>query len=316
MAKNIGVVQYSGTLGNTVGAKKSAGQKANTIRIKPTSTKVSYTGTLIAQRMKMRAITNLYSGLKGILDHAFQGVAYGAPSHNHFSRLALSKANSLNPDNKFPVFKGENRPIPFPVTIASGSAPAVMFGMTDADSAQHPNAAYISVGSTAVIAETSLLAMLQAVNPEIQKGDQLTLIASMLFGNGVQSATSITDRTGLYSIRYDIRRLVLDKGDDDKLIADYDELEGLTFAVDNGKLFVTYPNGVQIAFAVILSRPSTTANEENIQWERSNTNLVVLDEMLIALNDEENVKAAMDSYRKSSANAESPWYLNQGELNN
>lgn len=306
MAFNIGVVQYSGKLGNTVGATKSAGQKANTIRIKPTSVKNPQTNSQILQRMKVRAAANLYAALGRIIDHAFQGVEYGAPSHNYFNKLFLSKAMSLDDDNKFAIYKGDNRPLPFPVVIASGSAPVVSFGMSEEEAN-----CFIKVSTTAT-SESSLLSILQAVNPEIQKGDQLTFVAAILTqGNSQASAINRS-----YPVRYDVRRIILDGEEDDMKFSDYTELTGITPTFDNelGLMHLTYPSGIQIAFAVILSRPSIAPNGTDIKWERSNTSIACGGDYLVAVNDDENLKGAINSYKKSAASTESPWYLNQGEL--
>lgn len=69
------------------------------------------------QRMKFAAIAAFYSAFeKDILNHSWQGVKYGGPSHNHFYKLALS------PDVKTPAIeKGSMSFVPSNYPMSRGT---------------------------------------------------------------------------------------------------------------------------------------------------------------------------------------------------
>lgn len=69
------------------------------------------------QRMKFAAIAAFYSAFeKDVLNHSWQGVKYGGPSHNHFYKLALS------PDVKTPaVEKGSMSFVPSNYPMSRGT---------------------------------------------------------------------------------------------------------------------------------------------------------------------------------------------------
>lgn len=299
MAKNIGVVQYSGTLGNTVGAKKSAGQKANTIRIKNASIANPKTLAQCLQRMQMRGAANLYTALSGILDHSFQGVQYGAPSHNYFMSIATQSALvASNTASGVCVKKGSKTPMPFQVPIAEGTAPALQYAIDN-------HKLVISCGQN-VTAETSLLEALQAGNPEIRKGDQITFIGCV--GVGI---TEDEELPTAKSVRYVINRLVLD---DDTLPSEYDGMEGITFGVADANLTLTYAGGLLCAGAVIVSRPVISNTDASKSWERSNSMLFVSDG-IGSLYVSEYHDECINTYRGiSNSHVSSPWYLNQGTI--
>mgnify|MGYP006976594149 CR=1 FL=1 len=177
MAKNIGLIQYSGKMGNTVGATKAAGQKANTIRIKPASVKNPKTLAQAHQRMQMRAASNLYTALGEILNHSYQNVEYGAPSHNYFMKLATTKALRIG-SYQPAVPKSSNKPYPFDVAIAEGTAPVLPYSIV-----KETNKVVINSGQN-VTAEMKLLEALQKSNSEIREGDQITFVACVAPGLG------------------------------------------------------------------------------------------------------------------------------------
>lgn len=300
MAKNIGLIQYSGKMGNTVGAKKAAGQKANTIRIKPVSVKNSKTLAQAYQRMQMRAASNLYTALGEILDHSYQNVVYGAPSHNYFMKLATTKSLQIGP-YQAAVPKGSNKPYPFDVAIAEGTAPVLPYAINE-----ESNKVVVNSGQN-VTAEMTLLEALQKSNSEIREGDQITFVAC------VAPSLSTGEYEDFYTepFTYYINRAVLN---DVALPADYEEMTShVTFSVADGNLNVAY-NGLICAFAIIVSRPVADQSGAIVKWERSNTILRVPDKIY---NDvySENDDFALKTYRGIvNSNVPNPWYLNQGTI--
>lgn len=302
MAKNIGVVQYSGKLGNTVGAKKSAGQKANTIRIKPTSVKNSKTLAQAYQRMQVRAASNLYTALSEILNHSYQNVEYGAPSHNYFMKLATTKALQIGGYGPT-VRKGSNQPLPFNVAIAEGTAPVLTFSISEAS-----NKAVINSGQN-VTAEMSLLEALQKSNSEIREGDQITFVACVAPDLSADDYTEVRDAR----LRYQIDRVVLTS---DVLPSEYSDLDGrMTFSVADANLNIAY-SGLLCAFAIIVSRPQANQSGAVVKWERSNTVLAVASTIYRSVYaDDGIINECLNTYRDIvNSSLQNPWYLNQGTI--
>lgn len=301
MAKNIGLIQYSGKMGNTVGAKKSAGQKANTIRIKPVSVKNSKTLAQAYQRMQMRAASNLYTALGEILDHSFQNVEYGAPSHNYFMKLATTKALQIG-SYQPAVPKGSNKPYPFDVAIAEGTAPILPYAINE-----ESNKVVISSGQN-VTAEMTLLEALQKSNSEIRKGDQITFVACVAPGLAKGKYEDFYNEP----FTYYIDRVVLFDTD---VPASEESTGRATLSVADGNLNVAY-NGLICAFAIIVSRPEADQSGAIVKWERSNTILRVAGNIYNFVYGQDDVSIpALNTYRGIvTSNVPNPWYLNQGTI--
>ena len=99
------------------------------------------TGPQMIQRMIAATIGYAYSGLKEIVDHSFEGVAYGGPSMNMFRRLNMDKlrqvaaleakesTDSYVAGNVSFAMKGVRTIYPFEYAIARGSLPKINFGL-------------------------------------------------------------------------------------------------------------------------------------------------------------------------------------------
>lgn len=125
MAKQLGVIQFRGSLGETVGSKKAAGQKSNTMRVRVREIANPKTQAQAMQRMRMTPAVNIYRAQSEILDHSFQGIPYGAASHSYFMKHALQ-------GDQFPyVEKGNLSPIPGQYLISSGSLPEIIVNYRD-----------------------------------------------------------------------------------------------------------------------------------------------------------------------------------------
>ena len=115
MAFQLGIIQYRGKLGATIGRKKSAGQRANTIAARPQVVSNPRSNAQAAQRMKMAPAVNFYRALRDILNHSWQGVSYGGASHSKFMKEAMRAA-------VYPYIpKGTTAAVPAPYKISVGS---------------------------------------------------------------------------------------------------------------------------------------------------------------------------------------------------
>lgn len=306
MAKQLGVIQYSGKLGETVGAKKAAGQRSNIMRVRTASISNPRSKAQAAQRMKMTPAVNFYRALRGILNHSWQGVSYGGASHSRFMKEAMRSQS-------YPyVKKGNTAPVPGAYKISAGS-------LTPVDVTLDNNAGSLIV-MTSLICKDNLAgksikqisASLVKSNPQLQIGDQLTFVAAV-----AEEVPSIED--GYISYRY--FRLVLSDTDttlppDDIISVGNDEYtvlkvdggyihfneDNLGFAISNNEDMVV------VGAAVIVSRPSVAKNI--VTWERSNATFNVT--KAVSEYFSRNYDEVLASYQKSATNASSDWYLNNG----
>lgn len=306
MAYQLGVIQYRGKLGATVGRKKSAGQRANTIAARPQVVSNPRSNAQAAQRMKMAPAVNFYRALRGILNHSWQGVPYGGASHSRFMKEAMRNLS-------YPyLMKGNTAPVPGAYKISTGSLAPVDVTLNNNE------------GS--LIVETSLHCderlgdksikeiseLLVAQNPQLQMGDQLTFVAAV-----AEEVPGIED--GYISYRY--FRFILSDTDTSKPESDTipdgaDEIEiskingGYILISGNNLGFAISENTdmVVVGAAVIVSRPSVVKN--NVTWERSNSTFKVTEPVSKYFS--RNYDAVLDSYMNSAANVSSDWYLNGG----
>ncbi len=87
MAKLDGVIQFTGKLGQTVGAKGQDGR--NVLRVRRNSIKNPKTDAQCAQRMICTTAAQAVSQLKQILNNGFEGKSFGAKSLQHARSLYM-----------------------------------------------------------------------------------------------------------------------------------------------------------------------------------------------------------------------------------
>ena len=306
MAKQLGVIQYSGKLGETVGAKKAAGQRSNVIRVRTASISNPRSTGQAAQRMKMAPAVNFYRALRGILNHSWQGVSYGGASHSRFMKEAMR-------NESYPYLKkGITAPVPGAYKISSGSlAPVDVKLNNEAGSLK----VMTSLRFTEGLGDKTIKVISQVLvrdNPQLQMGDQLTFVAAV-----AEEVPGIED--GYISYRY--FRFVLSDTDttvpESSVIPDADD-EAEVFEVNGGYLitdmtnlgFAISNNGdmVTVGAAVIVSRPSVAKNV--VTWERSNSTFKVTEPVSEFFS--RNYDAVLASYQSKAANVSSDWFLNGG----
>lgn len=121
MAQQLGVIQYRGKLGQTVGMKKAKWQKSNGIRVRvaPSNPK---TRKQAEQRMSMAAATKLAAQLERIITRSWQNVDYGKKSRDHFVKLLTNKDFKNNPEYDLPnIPKNYTGCVPGTFPISTGS---------------------------------------------------------------------------------------------------------------------------------------------------------------------------------------------------
>jgi len=296
MGKQLGIIQFSGKLDNVVGAKKSANQKSNVLRVHRATIANPKSAAQILRRMRLLPATNFYRALQPILNHAYQGTAYKAPSYSEFMKLALT-------NDVFPyVSRGESRPIPGPYQISKGSLPSISIR----DFGEVGNGPMVSSLKVSEIPSEDTLgafsSRLIAANPALKNGDQLTFIAVY------------SDDPDLYdaNIVYLYAAIVLDITST-QTIANVMATKGVTLSAEDNFLGIEFNNmqadNALAAGAIILSRPSSTPGAA---WQRSTTFMQIQPDTLNFIRSQAHFDAAFESYSDSkSTNVSSDWYLNQ-----
>ena len=306
MGKQLGVIQYSGKLGETVGAKKAAGQHSNVIRVRTTTISNPRSTAQAAQRMKMAPAVNFYRALKQILNHSWQGVTYGGASHSKFMKEAMR-------NQSYPYLKkGITAPVPGAYKISSGSLAPVEVTLNNVAGSLIVETSLSYTENLAGKTIKEISEQLVAQNPQLQMGDQLTFVAAV-----AEEVPSIED--GYISYRY--FRFILSDTDtsvpEDTIITDgNDEItalkinSGYIMVAGNSLGFAISENTdmVVAGAAVIVSRPSVVKN--NVTWERSNTTFKVTEPVSEYFS--RNYNEVLASYMSNAANVSSDWYLNGG----
>lgn len=304
MAKQLGVIQFRGKLGNLVGAKASAGQRANVVRAKAQSVSNPKSLAQRSQRVKMTPAVNFYRALAHILDHSWQGVKYGGPSHNFFMKQALNMLNG------FPyVPKGTIAPIPGHYLVSRGSLPSITpsFSLLQQTSITTP----IDGDNFATIGD--LTQMLMSQNAALQDGDQLTFIFALA------DDSDVLDEGTNYI--YQTSRLVLNVNSTAELTAwAASQKLSCNRAGDSSTLLSLAPTSIAlqgyfiVGYAVIVSRPPRTIGGA---WQRSTEHMAIAPQFAEEIFSEDLAQAALESYGEiASANTTSDWYLNQGNEGN
>lgn len=296
MAIQLGVIQFRGKLGDVVGSKKSASQKANTLRVRQRTIANPKTTSQASQRMKMTPACNFYRALQHILNHSWQGVQYEGPSHARFMKLALSMKSG------FPyVEKGSMNPVPGSYQISQGGLAPISVSYGDdlltigvnMGSGNYTDESTIGFISTQMLANNSALA----------EGDQLTFVLAI-------------GEPG-YFFRYRTARFVIDTKNTAtwaewlaaEWVAGVDLLQ-IGVSVDGEENKSLYVDGGAIsAFAVIVSRPPVGKSGA---WQRSNTYMTVREDVKLYYGSDSALQAALASYKNAVASYNSEWYLNQG----
>lgn len=290
MAKQLGVIQFRGSLGETVGSKKAAGQKSNTMRVRVRQIANPKTQAQAMQRMRMTPAVNIYRALSEILDHSFQGIPYGSASHSYFMKHALK-------GDQFPyVEKGELSPIPGSYVISSGSLPEIMASQNDIAGK------FVGFGIVTDKADDETFTMAELTQAAIDQlglasGDQLTFV-NCLADEAVYEAV----------LRWDIRRIILKASSAENApswIVAHSGLICVSMEAIGGLGFYS------AATAVIVSRPRI--KKGRVTWLRSSSHLILEATTLAATRSASRFETCLETYMTAqAANLDNDYYLNQG----
>lgn len=179
MAEQLGIIQYRGKLGNTVGAKKSGTQRNNVMRVKvdPSNPR---TRAQAMQRCKMNSALKIYRAIEPVLSRSWQNKKYGTESRQFFMSQVMKGGFAGLPWAE----KGDYNARPGNIPVSIGSLPALQMQCTmgvsgtsnDATAFFWPAGFKRSGQSVAPQTFGELCQDLLTNNPTLQDGDQLTAI--------------------------------------------------------------------------------------------------------------------------------------------
>lgn len=116
MGRQLGVVQYRGKLGQTVGMKNGFGG-SQAFNREYVATNSSESDAQIERRMRMLPAVNFRRQLADIIARGFQGVKYGGPSTREFMKFAMVLPLADTPQ----LVKNSTVAFPGPYLISKGS---------------------------------------------------------------------------------------------------------------------------------------------------------------------------------------------------
>lgn len=298
MAKQLGVIQFSGRVGEVVGRKKvsSSTIDANIVS-KFTAPSNPKTQKQAEQRAAFAAAKNFRDGFANLLNHAFQGVKYGQPSLNRFTKLVTLRRGA--DFDYLPQLKGTQQFIPQPWPLSRGSiaVDTIPTDITDT-SFTMPFTALDDNGVSVGDFWTKFLAK----NPFFISGDMITIVAVVTTASSLASDIKDMNFLPIYD------RMVIDPNSEDALTENKIETENGVFNLAYDMATVIGNTSLNmIGVGIIVSRQ----NGDKAAWLRSNSNMVVRSTFTAAYRTAETIDEAIASYMAASGSATSDWYLNQ-----
>lgn len=139
MGKQLGIIQFTGKLGNTVGARKGGVQKSNTIRAHAAEVANPNTRAQMYQRAIMATVLQAYKQGIDIFDHAFEGAKGRAGNYAEFMKKNLPMLRAIVADDitTYPqqatrqnaelITRGLRYTVPNPYIISDGSLTQNLF---------------------------------------------------------------------------------------------------------------------------------------------------------------------------------------------
>ena len=316
MATQNSTITVKGKLGNIVGYKGRNGKRL--ARIRQTEVKNPKTDGQIIQRMILATASKSYGRMKSIVDHSWQGVAYGGISQSYFLKKAMERIRKFVADSMaaFPSsiadplqWVGLARPdrlaeAGYGLQISEGTIPSVNATYTkngegeDADTVLHHFGDIIAEASDEKPAK--ITQVLKAIGAK--KGDQITAVAILATGEFAKSR---------YVIKADATESELSQNWPADAHIEESAFDANETNVNNSVLFVAEGDRLIIdsrtadvkACAIILSR------KEGNTWQRST-------QYLMPVRDVSVVDSIIKLWQLGTTEiaTQNPYYLNNADL--
>ena len=276
MGRQLGVVQYRGKLGQTVGMKNGFGG-SQAFNREYVATNASDSDAQIDRRLRMLPAVNFRRQLDSVISRGWQGEKYGGPTNRKFMQNALRTPLANIPQ----LEKGDSRAIPGEYQISKGSIPTIDINSIAVDgSVETTLACGEDLQPTSTVAQFTT--QLLQDNTFLREGDQITLIRVWT-----------PDTTTVPYCVYEVESFQLDSQNTTPM----GEAMGMTLLGQDGALTIDVPDNAShiiIAAACVISREGTTP-------KRSSAYMTVKKEVLSDFFGSSVKANVRQSYKKSTA---------------
>lgn len=316
MATQNSTITVKGKLGNIVGYKGRGGKRL--ARIRQTEVKNPKTKGQIVQRMILATASKAYGRMKSIVDHSWQGVAYGGISQSYFLKKAIERIRKFVADSMaaFPStitdplqWVGLARPdrlaeAGYGLQISEGTIPSVSANYAKQGEGKDADTVLDHFGNLIAGAiggnEANVSQVLKAIGAKL--GDQITAIALLSNGDFVKSRYVIkADATDNELQETWPSDAVIDGGpfDNNETIVSNDVI----IVAEDTKLKVKSLTSNVAAASIIISR------KDGNTWQRSTQYLMPVGDVSV-------VDSIIKLWELGSTEipTENPYYLNNADL--
>lgn len=301
MARQTGIIQISGKVGNVVGMKNGYGTKANAfLREHVTDIKNPQTDSQLDQRAKMLPAVLFRRQLESLISRAWEGKKYGGQSSREFMKYALREPWSRVPQ----LEKDSTLPVPGEYLISKGSLPSIGYSMEEGTSSDLIMTT-LSTGSTQIGSGSTIGQLSEALvenNAGIRAGDQITFLRADADGEIINY------------IVYSVSSFIVDPNSED-LIDDIIDVtrfplmsQSSSQSSDAVVMFYRAHNpNFLLGFAAVVSREGTNTAQ------RSTQRFAVKKTSIPDYFADELTPQIADTYRSSSSRANLDWPYEEGE---
>ena len=238
MGRQLGVVQYRGKLGQTVGMKNGFGG-SQAFNREYVATNASESDAQITRRVRMLPAVNFRRQIEQLIARAWQGVDYGGPSTREFMKFALREPLANIPQ----LLKGTTEAWPGEYLISRGSLREVHVNYSSTLEG------WAILGTQAVTGQT-----MGAVNTELERagiaaeGDQITIVQVGDLDLGDTHVPS------WHVLSWQVL------ADDTTNVQDFFSGQAINLELSEGGTISTFVTGGQdnLACAIVVSREGTT----------------------------------------------------------
>lgn len=241
MGRQLGVVQYRGKLGQTVGMKNGFGG-SQAFNREYVATNSSESDAQIERRMRMLPAVNFRRQLADIIARGFQGVKYGGPSTREFMKFAMVLPLADTPQ----LVKNSTVAFPGPYLISKGSLGNITCTVGEDEVVSNvASAENTGAGTIGDLSEGLIKGGM------VKEGDLITFIVAH-----IPSA----EQDNVQNITYTVVSMQVDPdSEDEHPFNAMDTSAPVEMTVNNGHLiFAMNPGTITVGMAIIFSREGTT----------------------------------------------------------
>lgn len=238
MARQLGVIQYRGKLGQTVGMKNGYGGSESFSR-EYVSTNSSQSDAQIERRMRLLPAVNFRRQLADLISRGFQGVKYGGPSTREYMKFAMVMPLADTPQ----LVKNSTVAFPGPYLISKGSLGNIACTIgedTITTNLRLSGGIYTTIGdlSTALIA-----------GGMVRQGDLVTIVHAY-----IPSA----EQDDVQNVTYERWSFQVDADSTDNLPAFQTDLIMILEESTDTLEFTTTAGYISVGMGIVISREGTT----------------------------------------------------------